>query len=51
MAERAKSDLIDNHNVDCCCGTDAYLDLPNLVGAAEQGEKAMNVELSKNRDL
>jgi tRNA-2-methylthio-N6-dimethylallyladenosine synthase len=47
MAERAKSDLIDNHNVDVVVGPDAYLDLPNLVGAAEQGEKAMNVELSK----
>jgi tRNA-2-methylthio-N6-dimethylallyladenosine synthase len=47
MAERAKSDLIDNHNVDVVVGPDAYLDLPNLVGAAEQGEKTMNVELSK----
>ena len=47
MAERAKSDLIDNHNVDIVVGPDAYLDLPNLVGAAEQGEKAINVELSK----
>jgi tRNA-2-methylthio-N6-dimethylallyladenosine synthase len=47
MAERAKSDLLDNHNVDVVVGPDAYLDLPNLVGAAEQGEKAMNVELSK----
>lgn len=47
MAERAKSDLIDNHNVDVVVGPDAYLDLPNLVGVAEQGEKAMNVELSK----
>ncbi len=47
MAERVKSDLIDNHNVDVVVGPDAYLDLPNLVGAAEQGEKVMNVELSK----
>lgn len=47
MAERAKSDLIDTHKVDIVVGPDAYLDLPNLVGAAEQGEKAMNVELSK----
>lgn len=47
MAERVKSDLIDNHKVDVVVGPDAYLDLPNLVGAAEQGEKAMNVELSK----
>ena len=47
MAERAKSDLIDHHNVDLVVGPDAYLDLPNLVGAAEQGEKAMNIEISK----
>lgn len=47
MAERAKSDLIDNHHVDVVVGPDAYLDLPNLVGAAERGEKAMNIELSK----
>ena len=47
MAERVKSDLINKHNVDLVVGPDAYLDLPNLVGAAEQGEKVMNVELSK----
>lgn len=47
MAERVKSDLIDNHNVDVVVGPDAYLDLPNLVGVAESGGKAMNVELSK----
>ena len=29
-------------------GPDSYLDLPNLIGAAEAGEKAMNVELSTN---
>lgn len=47
MAERVKSDLIDDHNVDLVVGPDAYLDLPNLVGAAERGEKAINIELSK----
>ena len=47
MAERVKSDLIDNHHVDVVVGPDAYLDLPNLVGAAERGEKAMNIALSK----
>lgn len=47
MAERAKSDLIDHHNVDLVVGPDAYLDLPNLVGAAEKGQKAMNIDLSK----
>jgi len=47
MAERAKSELIDRHHVDVVVGPDAYLDLPNLVGAAERGEKAMNITLSK----
>lgn len=47
MAERVKSDLIDLHKVDVVVGPDAYLDLPYLVGAAESGEKVMNVELSK----
>ncbi len=47
MAERVKSDLIDDHNVDLVVGPDAYLDLPNLVGAAERGEKAINIQLSK----
>jgi len=47
MAERAKSELIDHHHVDVVVGPDAYLDLPNLVGAAERGEKAMNITLSK----
>lgn len=47
MAERAKSELIDRYHVDVVAGPDAYLDLPNLVGAAERGEKAMNIELSK----
>lgn len=47
MAERVKKELIDNHHADIVIGPDAYLDLPNLVGAAERGEKAINVELSK----
>lgn len=47
MAERVKNDLIDNYRADIVIGPDAYLDLPNLVGAAEQGEKAINVQLSK----
>jgi tRNA-2-methylthio-N6-dimethylallyladenosine synthase len=32
--------------VDLVVGPDAYLDLPNLVGSVEQGEKAINVKLS-----
>jgi len=47
MAERAKEELLDNHHADLVVGPDAYLDLPNLVGAAEKGEKAINVKLSK----
>ena len=47
MAERVKSDLIDDHHVDLVVGPDAYLDLPNLVGSAERGEKVINIELSK----
>ncbi|MBQ7211683.1 MAG: tRNA (N6-isopentenyl adenosine(37)-C2)-methylthiotransferase MiaB [Muribaculaceae bacterium] len=47
MAERVKDDLINNHGVDLVAGPDSYLDLPNLVAAAEACEKAINVELSR----
>lgn len=46
MAERVKDDLIANHGVDLVAGPDSYLDLPNLIGAVEAGEKAINIELS-----
>lgn len=46
MAERAKQDLLENQAVDLVAGPDAYLDLPNLIAAAEAGQKAINVELS-----
>ena len=46
MAERVKDELIQVHHADLVVGPDAYLDLPNLVGAVERGEKAINVELS-----
>ena len=46
MAERVKEELIHVHHADLVVGPDAYLDLPNLVGAVERGEKAINVELS-----
>ncbi|MDR0744059.1 MAG: tRNA (N6-isopentenyl adenosine(37)-C2)-methylthiotransferase MiaB [Tannerella sp.] len=46
MAERVKDDLIRNHGVDLVAGPDSYLDLPNLVGAVERGEKVVSVELS-----
>ncbi|HPW95946.1 MAG TPA: tRNA (N6-isopentenyl adenosine(37)-C2)-methylthiotransferase MiaB, partial [Paludibacteraceae bacterium] len=46
MAERLQDELVKNYGVDFVAGPDAYLDLPNLVGAAEKGEKVVNVELS-----
>ncbi len=46
MAERVKDELIQDHKVDLVVGPDAYLDLPNLVGSVESGEKAINVKLS-----
>ena len=46
MAERVKEKLIEEHHADLVVGPDAYMDLPNLVGAVERGEKAINVELS-----
>ncbi|MCD7976516.1 MAG: tRNA (N6-isopentenyl adenosine(37)-C2)-methylthiotransferase MiaB [Tannerellaceae bacterium] len=46
MAERVKEELINKHQVDLVVGPDSYMDLPNLVGAVENGEKAINVELS-----
>ena len=46
MAERVKEELIEVHHADLVVGPDSYMDLPNLVGAVEHGEKAINVELS-----
>ena len=46
MAERLKHRLIDEYGVDIVAGPDAYLDLPNLIAAAETGEKAINIDLS-----
>lgn len=45
MAERVKDTLFEK-GADVVVGPDAYLDLPNLVGMAEKGEKAINVSLS-----
>jgi len=47
MAERVKEELITDHGVNIVVGPDAYLDIPNLINSVEQGEKAINVELSK----
>ncbi len=46
VAERVQEVLIKEHGVDLVAGPDSYLDLPNLVGAVEHGDKAINVKLS-----
>lgn len=46
MAERLKEELLKEGKTDVVVGPDAYLDLPHLISSAEQGEKAINVELS-----
>ena len=45
MAERVREDLL-SHGANLVAGPDSYLDLPNLIIACEQGESAVNVELS-----
>jgi len=47
MAERVKDELITGHGVNIVVGPDAYLDIPNLINSVENGNKAINVELSK----
>ncbi len=46
MAERVKDELIDEYGVNIVVGPDAYLDIPHLIGEVENGNKAINVELS-----
>lgn len=46
MAERVRDELVQRHGVDLVAGPDAYLDLPALFAAAEEGREAVNVELS-----
>lgn len=45
MAERVKQELLE-HGANLVAGPDSYLDLPNLIAAAEQGQEAVNIELS-----
>ena len=48
MAERLKEELIEKeHLVDLVVGPDAYRDLPLLIRTAAEGQKAVNVQLSK----
>lgn len=46
MAERTKDDLLENHHADLVAGPDSYQMLPQLTGEAENGCKAIDVELS-----
>ena len=48
MAERVQETLIREHGVDLVAGPDAYTDLPHLIAAAEAGEPAISIELSKS---
>lgn len=48
MAERLKSKLLEEEKlVDMVVGPDAYRDLPNLIGRADEGNKGLNVFLSR----
>ncbi len=46
MAERMGDELTQQFGVDFVAGPDSYLDIPNLLAQCEQGEKAINVQLS-----
>ncbi|MBP6183648.1 MAG: tRNA (N6-isopentenyl adenosine(37)-C2)-methylthiotransferase MiaB [Saprospiraceae bacterium] len=48
MAERLKSRLLEEEKlVDLVAGPDAYRDLPRLIGLVSDGEKGINVYLSR----
>lgn len=48
MAERLKSKFLEEEKiVDLVVGPDAYRDLPNLIGKVDEGNKAVNVLLSR----
>jgi tRNA-2-methylthio-N6-dimethylallyladenosine synthase len=46
MAERVKEDLVNNHHANLVCGPDSYLNLPDMIAQCENGNNAMNIELS-----
>ena len=47
MAERMGDELVRDYGVDFVAGPDAYMDIPNLLAQCKQGERAINVTLSK----
>ncbi len=49
MAERLKKTLLEEEKlVDLVVGPDAYRDLPNLLGQVDEGDKGINVLLSRD---
>ena len=46
MAERMGEELIRDYGVDFVAGPDAYMDIPNLLALCEQGQPALNIQLS-----
>jgi tRNA-2-methylthio-N6-dimethylallyladenosine synthase len=46
MAERVQGELIEKYGADLVTGPDSYMDLPHLIRTVENGEKAINVQLS-----
>lgn len=49
MAERLKAKFLEEEKlVDLVVGPDAYRDLPNLIQSADDGQKAVNVLLSRD---
>ncbi len=47
MAERVKDELIENHHANLVCGPDSYLNLPDMIAQCENGNNAIDIELSK----
>ena len=46
MAERVKEELLEDCHADLVAGPDSYLNLPHLIAQCEQGQKAIDTELS-----
>ena len=46
MAERVKDDLIENHHAQLVAGPDSYLNLPDMIAQCENGNNALDIELS-----
>ena len=46
MAERMGEELLRDYGVDFVAGPDAYMDIPNLLALCQQGQPALNIQLS-----